>query len=77
MPERKSGETWMLAKVTNSDGTAEPSLINGIASILAAGVLRLRAKRNLSDTGRRDKRSPKTDLISTFERSVHDHRKQR
>lgn len=51
--------------------------LNVVASILAAGVLRLRAKRNLSDTRRRDKRSPKTDLISTSERSGHNDRKQR
>lgn len=67
----------MHAKETNIDGIAESLLANDIASILAAGLLRLRARRNLSDTGRRDKRSLKMDLISTSERSVHDHRKQR
>lgn len=67
----------MLAKTSAIDGTTESHLINGIASILATGILRLRARRNLSDTKRRDQRSPKMDLISTSERSVHDHRKQR
>ena len=61
----------------HSEEPHEPQGLNVVASILATGVLRLRAKRNLSDTRRRDKRSPKTDLISTSERSVHDHRKQR
>lgn len=61
----------------HSEEPHEPQGLNVVASILAAGVLRLRAKRNLSDTRRRDKRSPKMDLISTSERSVHDHRRQR
>ena len=48
-----------------------------VASILAVGVLRLRARRNLSDTTKKPGRSAKTDLISASERSVHDHRRPR
>ena len=69
MPERLQSK--------HSEEPHEPQGFDVVASILAVGVLRLRAKKNLSDTRKRDKRSPKMDLISTSERSVHDHQKQR
>ncbi|HOZ49075.1 MAG TPA: hypothetical protein PLO37_06775 [Candidatus Hydrogenedentes bacterium] len=50
---------------------------DGVASILAAGVLRLRTRRNLTGTKLSLVSSPETDLISIHERSVHDRRKQR
>ncbi len=60
-------------------GNAEISAFghDDAASILAAGVLRLRTRRNLAGTKRSLVSSPETDLISIHERSVHDRRKQR
>jgi hypothetical protein len=53
--------------------------LNDLAAILAAGVLRLRARRRMSNTEKNARRgagnvsdySPNKDLISTPERSVH------
>jgi len=58
-------------------GNARTSVFghDDVASILAAGVLRLRARRNLTGTKRGLVSSPETDLISIPERSVHDRRK--
>lgn len=45
--------------------------LDDLASILALGVLRLRARRLMSATPKKVPHSPVKDLISTPERSVH------
>jgi len=45
--------------------------LDDLASILALGVLRLRARRAMSATSKKVPHSPVKDLISTPERSVH------
>lgn len=45
--------------------------LDDLASILAVGVLRLRARRIMSATSQKLPHSPEKDLISTPERSVH------
>lgn len=66
-----------VKKTRTANGKLSAVGHDDVASILAAGVLRLRTQRNLTGTKQSPTTSPQTDLISIPERSVHDRRKQR